>query len=79
MARQPVPGIKRVTGVDSVHFGFDELLADGARIHIERMNRDHMWMIVCVGDQEVTLNFHAKKNTLYVNVDAAGVAVNGKA
>lgn len=61
--------IERVTGVDEKNFGFDELVAVGARVHIERMSRDHIWMQVGDRDRVVTLNFHIKKRTMWVNVD----------
>ncbi len=62
--------IERITGITPKDFGFDELVAGEAWIHIERMNRNHIWMVVTSKDKTVTLNLYAKRNTLYVNAES---------
>jgi hypothetical protein len=64
-----MPHFDRVTGLDDDSFGLDELVADGAAVHVERMSRDHVWMCVTAGDQTYTLNFHIRKRTIWVNVE----------
>lgn len=61
--------IDRVTGLDDIHKGFDELVATNAALHIERMSNEHVWMSVLAGDKQVTLNFHIRKRSIWVTVD----------
>lgn len=47
--------IKRLTIDDTGTF--DELVADNASVHIERMSDDCVWMTVRSEGREITLNF----------------------
>jgi hypothetical protein len=60
---------KTPTRVSPDQFGLDELVIDGVFVHVERMDRGHMWMRFSSGDEEIDLNFHAKKGTIEVVVD----------
>lgn len=61
--------IDRVTGLTKENYGFDELVATDARVHIERMHNGHVWMDVESGGKRVILNFHVQKQSLWVNVE----------
>lgn len=62
----------RIIGLDVAHLGFDELVAEHARIHIERMSSSHIWLNVSDGTYSVTLNLHAQVyRRLLVKVEGA--------
>lgn len=62
------PKPKTPTRISPDQFGLDELVIDGAFVHVERMDRGHMWMRFSNGEEEIDLNFHAKKGTIEVQV-----------
>lgn len=63
------PKARTPTRVSPDQFGLDELVMDDVIVHVERMDRGHMWMRFSNGDEEIDLNFHAKKGTIEVVVN----------
>lgn len=47
---------------------FDEVVADGAAIHIERMNDGHIWMVISSGGKTLTLNFYTSRLSKHIAV-----------
>lgn len=45
--------------------GFDELVATGCNVHIERMNSGHYWMRLEKGSEGQRIEFWAKGGRLY--------------
>lgn len=53
--------IERIDGANSPEdWGLDELWAKGASVHIERMNKDHIWLAVEDGERRVVINLSAR-------------------
>lgn len=49
-------------------YGFDELVADDASVHVERMANNHVWMAIESGGRRVVLNLHSSRRGVLVNV-----------
>lgn len=47
----------------------DEIVAEGAYIHIERMSNDHVWAIVNAGGKEVRLGFWSDKGPIHFGAE----------
>jgi hypothetical protein len=47
---------------------FDELVADDAHVHIERMSNSHIWMAVESAGKRIVLNFSVHKRSLNVTI-----------
>jgi len=46
----------------------DEIVADGASIHLEQMSHDQWWMGIDAGGKSLHLNFGIQDGRLYVNL-----------
>lgn len=52
--------IQRISGTGQDDFGLDELVADNAAVHIERMDRNHVWLSVETAGERVSINLIAR-------------------
>ena len=50
----------------------DEIVADGASIHLEQMAHDHWWMGIEAGGKYFHLNFGVNEGLLYVHLSDQG-------
>lgn len=50
----------------------DEIVANGAFIHLEQMSHDHWWMGIEAGGKYLHLNFGVREGRLYVHLSDQG-------
>jgi hypothetical protein len=50
----------------------DEIVADGASIHLEQMSHDHWWMGIEAGGKHFHLTFGVRDGKLYVDLSDQG-------
>ena len=61
--------IERVSGLTGKDHGLDEIVGKNISMHLERMDHNHIWMLVTDLDgNEVTVNLWAK-GTIKATVD----------
>lgn len=72
MSKKPRAAKARVT-VDKL--GLDELVMSGAFVHVERMDRGHIWMVVRSKTREVRLSFYARREPIRVVIESDTAAL----
>jgi hypothetical protein len=50
----------------------DEVVADGAKLHLEQMSHDHRWLVLEAGGKYFHLNFTTRDGLLLVHLSRQG-------